>query len=77
MNYQSRSRLDRVLVSEGWDNHFYGVVKCLLLRLIFDHHPIMLDGGGLRRSPTLFRFENMLLGVEGFKDLLRNRWMGI
>ncbi|RVW36854.1 LINE-1 reverse transcriptase-like [Vitis vinifera] len=34
-------------------------------------------GGGLRRGPSPFRFENMWLKVEGFKDLLRSWWQGI
>ena len=40
------------------------------------HFPILLDGGGLRRGPSLFRFENMWLKVEGFKDLLKSWWEG-
>ena len=36
-----------------------------------DHFPILLDGGGVRRGPTPFRFENMWLKGEGFKGLLR------
>ena len=30
----------------------------------------------MRRRSTLFRFENMCLKVEGFKDLLKRWWMG-
>ncbi|RVW27006.1 putative ribonuclease H protein [Vitis vinifera] len=41
-----------------------------------DHFPIMLKGGGLRRGPSPFRFENMWLKVDGFKDLLREWWQG-
>ncbi|RVX03495.1 putative ribonuclease H protein [Vitis vinifera] len=33
-------------------------------------------GGGLRRGPSPFRFENMWLKVDGFKDLLRGWWQG-
>ena len=39
-----------------------------------DHFPIMLEGGGLRRGPSPFRFENMWLKVDGFKDLIRGWW---
>ena len=39
-----------------------------------DHFPIMLDGGGVRRGPTPFRFENMWLKGEGFKELLKGWW---
>ncbi|RVW22389.1 putative mitochondrial protein [Vitis vinifera] len=34
-------------------------------------------GGGKRRGPSPFRFENMWLKVEGFKDLLRSWWQGM
>ncbi|RVW24951.1 hypothetical protein CK203_079456 [Vitis vinifera] len=33
-------------------------------------------GGGIRPGPTPFRFENMWLKVEGFKDLVRSWWQG-
>lgn len=33
--------------------------------------------GVLRRGPIPFKFENMQLRAEGFKELLRNRWVGI
>ena len=39
-----------------------------------DHFPLLLDGGGLRKGPFPFRFENMLLKVEGVKDLLKYWW---
>ena len=35
----------------------------------------MLDCEGARKGPSPFRFENMWLKEEGFKDLLRNWWM--
>ena len=34
-------------------------------------------GGGIRRGPIPFRFENMWLKVEGFKDLVHSWWQGI
>ena len=37
---------------------------------------LLLEGGGLRRGPSPFRFENMWFKVEGFKDLLRSWWQG-
>lgn len=77
LNFQSQSRLDRFLVLEGWESHFSGVAHSLLPRPISDQHPILLDKGGLRKGLTPFRFENVWFRVEGFKDLLSSRWMGI
>ena len=39
-----------------------------------DHFQLLLNGGGLRRGPSPFRFENMWLKVEGVKDLLKYWW---
>ena len=63
-------------MNEGWHWCFSGSRQCVLLRPMFDHFSILLDGGGLRRSPSPFRFENMWLKVEGFKDLLKSWWEG-
>ena len=41
-----------------------------------DHFPILLDGGGLRKGSSSFRFENMWLKVKGFNDLLKSWWEG-
>ena len=75
-NNQSFSRLDRFLVNEEWDCRFSGSRQCILLRPVSDHFLILLEGGGLRRGPSPFRFENMWLKVEGFKDLLKSWWEG-
>ncbi|RVW29483.1 hypothetical protein CK203_093717 [Vitis vinifera] len=69
-------RLDRFLVNEEWDCHFSGLRQCVLSRLVSDHFSILLEGGGLRRGLSPFRFENMWLKVESFKDLLRSWWEG-
>ena len=76
LNGLSRSRLDRFLISEDWDNHFSGAIQCSLPRSVSDHFPILLDGGGTRRGPIPFRFENMWLKEEGFKELLKGWWQG-
>ncbi|RVW45209.1 hypothetical protein CK203_067527 [Vitis vinifera] len=76
LNGQSRSRLDRFLISEDWENHFSGMSQCTLPRPVSDHFPILLDGGGVRRGPIPFRFENMWLKEEGFKELLKGWWQG-
>ncbi|RVW46326.1 LINE-1 reverse transcriptase-like [Vitis vinifera] len=75
-NNQAWARLDRFLVTQCWLDKFCGIVQCRLPRPTSDHFPIMLKGGGLRRGPSPFRFENMWLKVDGFKDLLRDWWQG-
>ncbi|RVW71526.1 hypothetical protein CK203_048010 [Vitis vinifera] len=76
-NNQIWARLDRFLVSPSWTDQYNGISQCRLPRPVSDHFPIMLVGGGIRRGPTPFRFENMWLKVEGFKDLVRSWWQGI
>ena len=71
LNNQAWARLDRFLVSPSWLDQFSGVTQSRLSRPISDHFPIVLEGGGIRRGPTPFRFENMWLKVERFKDLVR------
>ena len=77
LNNQSWARLDKFLVSPSWLDHFSGVLQSRLSRPISDHFPVLLKGGELRRGPSLFRFENMWLKVEGFIDLIRSWWRGI
>ena len=43
---------------------------------MFDHAPIPLDGGGVRRGLTPFRFGIIWLKEEGLKDLLKSWWEG-
>ena len=76
LNNQSQSGLDRFLVLEVWITYFSGIVQSILLRPVFYHFPILLDGGDLRSGPSSFRFEIMWLKVEGFKDLLQSWWSG-
>ena len=71
------SKLDRFLVSEDWEGHFKGVVQCTLPRPASDHFPILLDGEGVSKGPVPFRFENMRLKEEGFKDLLKGWWQSL
>ncbi|RVX09019.1 LINE-1 reverse transcriptase-like [Vitis vinifera] len=73
-NNQAWARLDRFLVTQDWLDCFSGIIQCRLPRPISDHFPILLKGGGVRKGPSPFRFENMWLKVDGFKELLRGWW---
>ena len=64
-------------MSSSWLDHFSGVFQSRLPQPVSDHFPVLLVGGGIRRSPSPFRFENMWLKVEGFKDLIRSWWGGM
>ncbi|RVW39602.1 hypothetical protein CK203_090616 [Vitis vinifera] len=74
---QAWARLDRFMVSPSWLDQFRNVTQKRLSRPISDHFPIIIEGGGIKRGPVPFRFENMWLKVEGFKDLLRSWWQGM
>ena len=42
--------------------------------MLFDHFPILLEGGSHRRRRIPFRFENMWLKAEGFLDKVKSWW---
>ena len=71
-NNQAWARLDRFLVFPSWVDQFSGITQSRLPQPVSDHFPITLVGSGIRRGPTLFRFEKMWLKVEGFKDLVHS-----
>ena len=74
---QRMSRLDRFLVSVDWESQFSNVIQRTLPRPVSDHCPVLLDSNGISSGPSPFRFENMWLKVEEFKDLLRGWWQNL
>ena len=66
--------MDRFLVFDEWEDHFPGIFQCTLPRIAFDHCPITLGGGGVKKGKTPFCFENMWLLADGFKELVRKWW---
>ena len=77
LHNQAWARLDRFMVSSSWLDQFSNVTQKRLSWPISDHFPILIEGGGRRRGPSPFRFENLWLKVEGFKDLMRSWWQGM
>ncbi|GFY82660.1 hypothetical protein Acr_02g0009000 [Actinidia rufa] len=69
-------RLDRFLVSSEWERDHLDARQYSLPRVVSDHKPVYLVGGGIHRGLAPFRFENMWLQVEGFRDLVREWWEG-
>ncbi|RVW36308.1 Transposon TX1 uncharacterized 149 kDa protein [Vitis vinifera] len=76
LNNQSQSRHDQFLATDNWDSMVNGAVQGILPRLVSEHFPILLEGGGLKRGPSLFRFENMWLEEKGFKDQMKKCVVG-
>ena len=69
------ARLDRYLVFGNWEAYFGGAKQSLLSRSVSDHFPVMLAGGGAsERGPMPFRFENMWLKADSFKNLISTWW---
>ncbi|RVW95073.1 putative ribonuclease H protein [Vitis vinifera] len=77
LNNQTRARLDRFLATPCWLDQFSRVLNRRLPRPTSDHYPILLEGGGVRRGPSPFKFENMWLKAEGFQELIKGWWQGI
>ena len=71
----SMFRIDRVLVSHDWEDHYPNVTQRVLLRPISDYFPILVEVGGILREKIPFRFENMWLKSEGFKDRVHSWWI--
>jgi hypothetical protein len=69
------SRIDHFLASPDWEEHFPDVLQKLLPH-ISDHHPILLEAGGMSRGKSSFKFENRWLKHEGFVDQVLEWWNG-
>ncbi|RVW33304.1 hypothetical protein CK203_085363 [Vitis vinifera] len=43
-------KLNYFLVFDDWEGQFNGLVQKIMANPVFDHTPIMLDGGGIRNG---------------------------
>jgi len=73
-NHLIASRIDRVLVSQEWDDAFSNLKQYTMQRILSDHSPITLQGGSWKKSKSYFKFENWWLGTEDFIDRVRTWW---
>ena len=71
---EAMSRIDRFLYSDEWDDLFPSILQKRLPRILSDHFPIILECGDFSRSRRPFRFENMWLKADGFKERVKEWW---
>ena len=75
LNRQRMVRLGRFLITNDWEVLFGGARQSLLSKPLLNHHPILLEGGDWPITyPLPFRFDNMWLKEEGFKNLINDWW---
>lgn len=68
-------KLDRILASSGWDLHFSTCFAWSKARVGSDHSPLILDTGESRDNwAKYFFFQEKWLQLEGFDQLVRNKW---
>lgn len=67
----SLSRIDKVMVSRDWEEHFLDMIQRIFSWVVLDHCPLQMEARGMPRAKIPFKFENMWLKVEGFVDTVR------
>ncbi|XP_073062068.1 uncharacterized protein [Primulina eburnea] len=67
-------RLDRVLVSIDWGDHFSSIRFEHLARTVSDHCPLLVTAPVFARGPSSFRFQRMWVRHHGFLQTVRLNW---
>ncbi len=68
------SRIDCFLYSDNWEDLFPTIIQKRLPRLLSDHFPIILEGGDFSWGKRPFRFKNIWLKADGFKERVKRWW---
>ena len=53
------SRIDRILASVDWVDHFRNVSQRVLTRVVSDHCPLLVVAGSVNKGQSAFKFENI------------------
>ncbi|KAK8556465.1 hypothetical protein V6N12_002867 [Hibiscus sabdariffa] len=67
-----RSRLDRILLDEGWSLSNQGFSVYALNRSVSDHIPLLLSKEIADFGPTPFKFINTWVHQNGFSDIVKS-----
>ncbi|XP_073057421.1 uncharacterized protein [Primulina eburnea] len=67
-------RLDRVMVSVDWGDHFSSIRVEHLPRTVYVHCPLLVFAPVFARGPSSFRFQRMWLRHHGFLQTVRLNW---
>ena len=74
LDQPSMSRINRALVSYDCEDYFPDVTQRVLPRPISNHLPILVEVEGILGGKSPFRFENMWLKMDGFKERVHSWW---
>lgn len=69
-----KSRIDRVLVNNGWLDMWPSVSLKGLQRSVSDHCPLLLDSESQDWGPKPFRFINAWCSHPKFREVIENTW---
>uniref|UniRef100_A0A803QQM3 Reverse transcriptase domain-containing protein n=1 Tax=Cannabis sativa TaxID=3483 RepID=A0A803QQM3_CANSA len=68
------SRLDRFLFSNNWNVIYPFVRQEMLVRLVSDHSPVVIDSNPPKWGPGPFRFDNHWLEHKSFSKCFESWW---